>query len=61
MQNIETKITAHEVIIAPGGTVTVHCKHGKTSFDVLKTEVLLNFGGDLKIIDCNAEETYVIL
>ena len=58
---MKSQTTINKVLIAPGDTVTVHCQNGQSMFDVMKTELIFNYGGDLKIVGCNAEETYVIL
>ena len=51
-----TKI--HNLLISPGGTAKIYCKDGLSSATLFQIDHLFNFGGNLKFVNCGAENIY---
>ena len=54
-------MVVHSVILLPGNNLTYYCKDGLSPLDVQNIEHLLNFGGNIKAVDCGAGNEYVTL
>ena len=48
-----------QVIILPGSSFNAYCADGLSSFDKANIKHLFNFGGNIKMIDCGAENEWI--
>ena len=51
--------SVHTVIILPGDTVRYYCKDGLSPLNFHHVQEILNFGGNLKAVDCGAANEWV--
>ena len=51
----------HSVILMPSSTYQIFCKDGLSPLDLHHVEKLLNFGANIKAINCGAENEYAAL
>ena len=54
-------MTIQSLIIIPGDTVRFFCKDGLSPLNVLNIEHIYQFGGDMKFVNCGADNEYVAL
>ena len=59
MSDVPTSI--HSMIILPGSVVRYFCKDGLSSLTVFNVERILNFGGEMKAVNCGAANEWLAL
>ena len=49
----------HSAIILPGSTIKFFCTDGMSQSDIFNVQHVLNFGGNMKFVNCAANNEYV--
>ena len=52
-------MTIHSLIIFNGATVNFNCQDGLSPIEKLNIEHIYRFGGDMRFIDCGADNEFV--
>ena len=54
-------MTIHSTIMLPGSTYEFVCVDGLSPLDVLNIEHIFHFGGDMRFVNCGADNEYVAM
>ena len=49
----------NSALILPGSTMNFFCKDGLSPLDVNHIQQVFNFGGNIKLVNCGVENTWV--
>ena len=51
----------HSVLIMPGSTAYFFCKDGLSPLEVLRIKQVLNFGGNMRFINCGVKNEFTLI